>query len=191
MIELIKKIQTDKKKIVGAVIVLLFIVYIDFAFVLKSQFRMLKVASPKIAQLKKDIKKINSDLSLIQVAGKGKEKDREAAIKIIEKIAREDDVPLILEEISNLANKREIKLIQIKPVKAPLAKPEVTTATSKLFPLSIVLGISGGYHQFGKFIADLENARYFLAVEELKIMPDPVNYLKQQITLTLKTYVKK
>ena len=53
------------------------------------------------------------------------------------------------------------------------------------------MDLSAGYHQLGKFINELENAQVFVIVQELKIEPQPGNYLKQKAALTLKTYVKK
>lgn len=191
MIDIIGKIQFDKKKVILAVIVLVFILYIDFSFILKAQFKMLKVINPKIAQLKKDIKKLNSDLASLKDIGKTKEETQEAAIKIVDTIIKVEKVPKILEDIAKIANKWEVKIMQIRPLKPSLVKPEPSTPIAKFFPLLITLDITGTYHNIGKFINELENAPVFIAVEELLIKPDQINYLNQKITLTLKTYVKK
>lgn len=192
MIKLIEKIQLDKKKIIAGVVILLFLLYIDFAFILKSQFNLWKSVNPKIAQLKKDIKKLNDDLAILSTSIKGKQETQETDQITAEKIIREEKIPNLLEEISKIANKREVKIMQIKPLShPPTAKPELTTATTKLFPVSIKLDLLGGYHQLGKFVNDLENAGVFMEVDTLRISSESTSIITQQIELTLKTYVKK
>jgi len=192
MIELIEKIQLDKKKIMAGVVILVFLLYIDFTFILKSQFNLWKAINPKIAQLKKDIKKLNDDLAILSTSIKGKQETQETDQRTAEKIIKEEKIPNLLEEISKIANKREVKIMQIKPLShPPTAKPELTTATTKLFPVSIKLDLLGGYHQLGKFINDLENASVFMEVDTLRISSESTSIMTQQIELTLKTYVKK
>ena len=192
MIKVIQKIQLDKKKIIAGAVILLFLLYIDFAFILKSQFNLWKAINPKIAQLKKDIKKLNDDLAILSTSIKGKQETQETDQRTAEKIIKEEKIPNLLEEISKIANKREVKIMQIKPLShPPTAKPELTTATTKLFPVSIKLDLLGGYHQLGKFINDLENASVFMEVDTLRISSESTSIMTQQIELTLKTYVKK
>ncbi|MDP2943653.1 MAG: type 4a pilus biogenesis protein PilO [Candidatus Omnitrophota bacterium] len=192
MIKVIQKIQLDKKKIIAGAIILLIILYIDFTFILKSQFNLWKAINPKIAQLKKDIKKLNDDLAILSTSIKGKQETQETTQRTAEKIIKEEKIPNLLEEISKIANKRDVKIMQIKPLSSPpTAKPELTTAATKLFPVSIKLDLLGGYHQLGKFINDLENASVFMEVENLRISSQTSSIITQQIELTLKTYVKK
>lgn len=192
MIKVIQKIQLDKKKIIAGAIILLLLLYIDFAFILKSQFNLWKSVDPKIAQLKKDIKKLNDDLAILSVAVKGKQEAQETGQVTAEKIIREEKIPNLLEEISKIANKREVKIMQIKPLShPPTAKPKLTTATAKFFPVLIKLDLLGGYHHLGRFINDLENASVFMEVENLTISSQTISIMTQQIELTLKTYVKK
>lgn len=176
----------------AGVVILVFLLYIDFTFILKPQFNLWKAINPKIAQLKKDIKKLNDDLAILSVAVKEKQETQETDQRTAEKIIKEEKIPNLLEEISRIANKREVKIMQIKPLSSPpIAKPELTTATAKFFSVSIKLDLLGGYHQLGKFINDLENASVFMEVENLRISSESTSIITQQIELTLKTYVKK
>lgn len=191
MIDVIQRIQLDKKKIIVAAIISAFILYIDLSFILKPQFKRLKVISPKIAQLKKDIKKLNNDLDTLVVTGKGKQQTDEGAVKTVEKIIKEEKITKVLEDIAKIANKHQVKIMQMQPLRPSLAKPASAIPTTKFSPLFITLNISCGYHQLGKFINDVENATVFMEVYELQIRQDSINYLNQQIKLTLKTYVRK
>lgn len=189
MINLIAKLQLDKKKIILATIVFVVILYIDFSFILKTQFNAIKNANPKIIQLKKDLKKLNDDLISLKTQTKFEIKTKRPAEKTIERIVREDRLPQLLEEIVKTANKREVKIMQIKPVKSVSGKQATdSTAYSSLL---ITLDILSGYHQLGKFINDLENMATFISVENLQIRPEANDYINQHVNLTLKTYVKK
>ncbi len=161
----------------------------------------------KIAKLKKDIDVLNKDLA--NLSQFKKEQSNNTSAKNI-KVVSEKELSFLSEDISNIANKNNVRIMQISPSKvkdvketknakdaknvkevkdAKEAKKETKAANFTTF--NIGLDLSGSYHNLGKFINDLENSDKFLAVQAIKIEPVKESYLWHKISLVLITYVKK
>ncbi|MDP3732717.1 MAG: type 4a pilus biogenesis protein PilO [Candidatus Omnitrophota bacterium] len=184
-------LKLDNKKIFIIIPACLLIFYIDCMFIIKSQLRGIKTLTPKIIELKKDIDNLTKDLSWIQDLERKASKDKTqiGALKPKE-IISEDKLLLLLQEVSDLADKNKVKIMQISTSKDKKIQEEVI-AGERLLPIIITLDLTCGYHSLGSFINALENARLFIDLQDMKIVPDPHNYLLQKVNLALKTYAKK
>lgn len=197
MLDVLKKIKLDKKKILLIIAASLVVVYLDFAFLVKSQFRSLRGIRSKITKLKKELGNLNKDLDIMRDLEQKQTDIKQETISKVKQIITEEQLPLLIQDISRIANEHSVKIMQIKPVKdlkAPggkasnIIKPDIGKLTSIL----ITLDLTCGYHNLGSFINDLDNSEQFIAmIEELKIISDPADYLQQRVNLTLKVYVKK
>lgn len=183
----LEKIKLDKKKIFTVSIIVLLIIYLDFSFILKAQFNSVKSLRSKITKLEKDIAAFDKDSSRIKIlAGKqvqAPERNREAI--------SEGQLPLLLEEIADTANKNNVKIMQINTAKDIKAKDEKKAQPAGLTPRYIILDLACTYHNLGGFINDLENLDTFIALQEIKLGRDAKDYLKENANLVLRTYVKK
>jgi len=192
------KLKLDKNKIIFIAVGIIFILYLDFTFIIKMQSSYIKKTSPKIIKLKKDIFAVTSDLARLKdLQGRQSGMKQEVARRE-KKLISEGQIPLLLQFISDAANRHSVSVMQIKPSKESRGKVEskgkVDTAQGaslKISPVSITLVLSCDYHHLGQFINDLENADDLIVVDEVRIFPDLVNYLNQNVSLLLKTYVKK
>ncbi len=190
----------DKKKLAAILLFGVIIVYIDFAFVVKPQFNNISKDTKKIIQLKKDIDSLEKDLAAMEKA----RKENKVLLKK-RKVISEGQLSSLLENISDLANKYSIRIMQInsspetKPTKVTLSPPvpvmksttKKTEAPAKIDFTLIKLELTGDYHNLGKLLSELDSGEVVFTVKELKITPDQPNYYQQRISLTLKTYVKK
>ncbi len=189
---LIDKLKLDKKKILFIVLVAAAILYLDFTLLIKLQFNDLKDISPKIVKLKNDIKNLAKDLATMRDFQDKQGKMKQAVASNVKRIIIEGRIPLLLQHISDIANKNNISIMQIRPSQEFRAGEEkIPGSTIKFFPVLTVLDLSCSYHNLGKFINDLENLEEFIAVQELKITPSSGDYLRQNVSLVLKTYVRK
>lgn len=194
MINLLNKLnelKLDNKKIFLIVLACLLILYIDFAFIIKLQLQGIRTLTPKVIKMKKDIDFLAKDLSSMQDLERKAGKDK-AQIESLrpKEIISEDKILLLLQEISDLANKNKVKIMQINTSRDKKA-PEEIIAGERLSPIIITLDLTCGYHSLGTFINALENARQFIDVQDMKIIRDPRNYLLLNANLILKTYAKK
>ena len=182
----LNKIEWDNKKVLVVILICLIIIYIDFSFLIKSQRQAITSVGEKTIKLKQDIDALTKDLATMQQA----QTKQEVALKV-KKIISEEQMPMLFQEISNIANKNNIKIMEMIPSKESKAKEEKALVAPKTPLAFITLDLFGGYHNLGRFINDLENAEILMAVENLKIVPQQNDYFKHGITLILKTYVKK
>lgn len=194
LINLLNKLNAlklDNKKILLIIVACSLIFYMDFMFIIKIQMEGARTLSPKIIKLKKDADNLAKDLSRLQDLERKASKDKEqiGALKPKE-IISEDKLLLLLQELSNLANKNEVKITQINTPKDAKVQEEVI-AGERLLPITITLDLTCGYHSLGYFISALENAGQFIELQDMKIIRDPRNYLLQNVNLVLKTYARK
>jgi len=184
-------LKVDNKKIFIIVFVGALIVYMDFAFIMKLQLQGIRTLTPKIIKLKKDFDNLAKDLSWMHDLGleAGKDKAQIGALKPKE-IISEDKILLLLQKVSDLANKNRVKIMQINISKDAKVQEEVI-AGERLLPIIITLDLTCGYHSLGSFINALENAGQYIDVQDIKIIRDPRVYLLQNVNLVLKTYAKK
>lgn len=187
----LKALKLDNKKLFLIAFVSLLMLYIDFNFVLNSQLKSLKGLGRKITELKNDINNLNKELvffeDLEHQQGKGEKQKVSVGPK---EIISEDKLLVLLETISGLANENKVKIMQINTPKDIKTK-EVVIAGSRLMPVAITLDLSCSYHSLGVFLNALEKTRYFIALEEMKITRDREDYFLQKVSLVLRTYAKK
>jgi len=192
--DLFEKVTSDSKKVIIIALFAFTIFYLDYSLVLKAQISNLGKLSSRALKTKSDIDKLQKELLTVKDIKLKQESDGASEQEKAKKIISEDQVPALLNEISEIANKNQIRINQIKPAKATKdtrsLKSAKVTAVSKFGGYTITLDLSSDYHHLGSFINDLENAETFLSVEDLKIVPNVSDYFRQNIKLVLKTYVK-
>lgn len=167
----------DNKKVALIMLSCLIIIYIDFAILFKLQLKGIKTVSPKVAKLKTDIHQLSKGLANLKI----KQVEIKKGQPRVKKIVLEREIPSLLERISVMANKNNVRIIKILPSKD-------TKSTSYIL---IGLDLTCDYHNLGSFLNDLENSQDFIAVEEIKIRSDMSNYFQQNVNLMLRIYVKK
>ncbi len=183
----------DKKRLILIALAAVIFIYVDYITLFKFQTKAVASVNAKIAKSRKDLVELNKNLALMQETGKGKEKK-------IKRIISEEQLSLLLNEIENVARKNNVRITQIKAVKDPEKKkgkqppkgekspPKVEKGPNyKLIPLDL----SCSYHDFGRFLNELENMESFISVGEMKIKANPEDMLKQDVNLVLKAYVKR
>lgn len=181
-------IQLDKQKKTLIVIFAVLIVYVDMTYILKAQMAGLKNLNPKIIRLEKDLKNLNRDLENMRNS-QGKQAVQKPVFKS-SKILSEGQISGLLQDISNEANKLDIRIVQIRPSRETQAA-KAALPSDKFIPMLINLDLICDYHNLGRFINKLENSDVFMGVQEFKVSTQLPDYLKQKVVLVIKTYVIK
>ena len=187
MANLLNKLGSDIRKLILAILVSTIVIYLDYAFIIKLQLGSIGSTKTKITELNKDIAVLNAGLALMQ---KSQDQMKQKTPLKPKTIISEDEMTVLLQGIYNLANKDNVRIIRIRPLKDPNAKEEIM-GSQKVIPMTIAMDLSCVFHSLGSFISDLENSEQFLAVQDLKIVRSAGDYMRQNVTLNLKTYAKK
>jgi len=186
----LNQIQLDKQKKILIVIFCILIIYVDSAYILKSQLAGIKSFDPKIARLKDDLNNLNRGLSNMRAAQSKQGLATKKVIARSSKIILEGQLSGLLQNISSQANKFDIQIGQIRPSREKLVT-KGAVGQDKMIPVLINLDLICDYHNLGRYINQLEGLDVFLSVQELKISSQIPEYMKQKVVLVLKTYVNK
>lgn len=187
----LNNIQLDKQKKILIIIFCVFIIYVDLNYILKAQKSGLTALDAKIARLDKDVAALNRGLENMRVAKSKQSLTVGSKAAKSTKILPEGQISGLLQDISKEANQFNIKIIQMRPARQQIQAGKPATAGDNLIPYLITLDLISDYHSLGKFINSLENSLVFMRVQELKILTQVSDYLKQKVSLVIKTYVTK
>jgi Tfp pilus assembly protein PilO len=182
LLELLNRIkQLDKNKLIAFLAAFGVIIFLDFVFVINAQYKAAVNDTKKIAELKKNIQDIESkakELAAKQARGQN------ALPAKPKKVKPASELPLLLQEISDMAKDNDVKVVQIVHTKG--AKPK----DNDLIPITIRLSLNCGYHNLGSFIQTLEDAEQPLSCDEVLIARNPNDAQRERVDIGLKTYVK-
>jgi len=188
----LETLELDNKKIFLILLICIIFLYLDFSFIFKSQLQALKTTEPKIAALKRNLGNFKKDMLKMDELKKKQIEPAQKSAEKLKKIISSEQLPFLLQDLSDIANKNDVKIEQIKPSKdSQISKQDKIAGIDKLQPVLITLDLAGDYHHFGKFINDIEGAQAFIAVQGMKISSPKDEYFRQKVSLVLRTYVKK
>lgn len=175
--------QLDKKKVIGILFVALVLIYLDLAFLMSMQLKAINKTGADFKKLRTEMAQFKREFDQSRQA--------RASSPMSKEIISEAEIPLLLQDITDMANKNTVRILQLNPARAAARTKKGATAVAELKPNLIALDLVCDYHSLGAFINDLENAAKFMTVEELKISPDSDSMFQQIVSLVIKTYVKK
>jgi len=110
------KLDPEKQRLLLIGLVCVVILYLELGVILRLQQAYIKGIEPRSVQLKKDIDALNKDLVQMQEM---KQKGAKSALKIKTLVA-EQSLPLLWQGISEMADAHSVKILELRPVKAPL-----------------------------------------------------------------------
>ncbi len=188
-----ERIAQDQKKLAVFLACVITIICLDLAFLLGPQIGSLRNLGKDISKIALDRQSLNRSLSLMQDFQQ-KQMTAGAGRILPKKTFSKEEQPVLLELISTIANESNLRLMQINAAgdaksKDPDAKDHVPGG--KFTGLLINLEISGDYHALGRYLNELEDTIANFTVSSIRIVSDPKDFYRQNITLALKVYVKK
>lgn len=147
---------------------LVFIFLLDYYILMKPQLAALAEINPKIEILQEDLKKAKSDIKNLDQYNADVEKLRSDVDVINLRVEARNEVPLILERISVMANQNNVRLEQIMPNTLDQEKILENNDRS-YYSLPILVEAKTGYHNFGKFLNQIERSNVFLRIDNFTI----------------------
>jgi hypothetical protein len=181
---------TKQHKILIGIFFIL-IVYLDVSYILKAQLTGLNNLKPKTVKLKTELKNLNQGLEGMRLAKSQPEDLTQKKSFKSSRILSQSKVGELLHEISSVANKFDIQVIQMRPSRPSQKDKPAAASKDKPAALLINLDLIADYHHLGRLIQALEDSVVFMEVSDLEIAMQLPDYMKQKVTLVLKTYVTK
>lgn len=168
--------------ILSALIVL--ILYLNF--LLKPQIMRVSAVFAGMKQASDDLKKTEEEIGrmpryVIDIAS------YEEKISSYEKMLPvEQEIPALLESLSNMARGSNVKIVAITPV-MPEEGPNDGSRVYQEMP--ILINAKSGYHELGNFLAKLEYADRFMKIADIVIRSNNSVPKKQDVDLLILTYI--
>lgn len=184
---LLAKIRTWDSKYIYALVagVIVCVVLIDVFLLMMPQIRGLASLGAKVNQLTTDITTLETNVQRLSVFKKQLE-DSRLQVKDIERmIHRQNDIPVLLKRISSVANETGVKIDQMIPQqenKLELFKADGGNYTAQ----AIFIGARSGFHEFGRFLASLENERVFWKADDVVIKADELDMRRPSFKMSMK-----
>lgn len=166
--DLIGKIDEKNRKyfLIGA---LLFVFLLDYFILMRPQLVILTKINPENRLLSKDIEQAREDIQKLGFYQAEVKKLEGQLAQTSQTIKSKEEVSIILEQISRVANQNNIQIDQIMPF---IEEQKVLLDDKKrtYYALPILVQAGSGYHDFGRFLNQLEKNDLFLDVTSFSIV---------------------
>ncbi|MEI7998096.1 MAG: type 4a pilus biogenesis protein PilO [Candidatus Omnitrophota bacterium] len=146
--------------------ILLVIFLVDFFTLIGFQWGSLEKIYTENQALQQNIERLKSDIHGIDQMKAGLQQSRKQLEAMNMKIHAVTDKDAILEDVSRIANEADVKIEQLTP-QIESQQALVSSGALKYYALPIVIQASSGYHTFGHFINQLEQAKLFFTISSL------------------------
>ena len=171
--------------IFGFILILIFMA--DYFLLLKPQLGTLAKINPEIKILSDNLKSTKNDIARITQYKDQVKEAKDGLDKLRLQVRTKHEVPFIIEKISRLAHKNDVKIDQIMP--NPLEEKVLLQDTERAYyDLPIIIEARSGHHDFGRFINELEKDETFFKIDEFTVAAMTGSRLNA-VKLTLKTIV--
>ena len=166
--ELIGKIDEKNRHyfLIGA---LLFIFLLDYFILMRPQLVTLTKINPEIKLLSQDSEKAQEDIGKLGFYQTEVKRLESQLAQTSKTIKSKEEVSIILEQISRMANRNNIRIDQIMP---SMEEQKVLLEDNKrtYYALPILVQAKSGYHDFGRFLNQMERNDLFLYVASFSII---------------------
>jgi len=176
--------KTQKALLLALLAALAIIFYLNF--LLKPQLIMVMNAVVSRNKAGRDLK--NAEEKIAKVTGyKIELASYEEKVKKYEKILpAEQEIPGLLENLSNMARSSGVKIVEITPA---MPKDGAFQKGDIYQEMPILITARSGYHELGCFLSSLECSDRFMKVVDIAIRSDKASPKKHNVELLVITYI--
>lgn len=170
---------------------LVFVLYVYFF--LKPSVSTLADLVPKLRERKVAIKAVVDALPHKDKLYEKRRAQQKKLAKYEEKLSRERELPVLLENLSKMARSSNVKILGIKPLVAGEAKQGKTPSGKDAIYQEVPIQVSAesGYHELGLFLGKLESDKRYMKVSDMKIQANRSNAKRHKVQFVVCAYTFK
>ena len=146
---------------------------------------------PKMRELKIEITSVHNDLQFEENFGKKLQKLEEEMGKYEHKLSREKEIPVLLENLSQIAKKSRVKILSITPITRRGLRDSAREKASVYQEVPIAVTAQSGYHDLGNFINKLENGQRYMQIRDIEIRTKKNNPKRHEVDFVVYAYTFK
>ncbi|MBL7155948.1 MAG: type 4a pilus biogenesis protein PilO [Candidatus Omnitrophica bacterium] len=186
-------LDESKKKILLIYILILVLIFgLYFYFFLNPSLAKLAQIIPEAHVLRAEIRLVKSDLNF---EDKLKERLRvlgQTMEKYENKLSREKEIPMLLENLSKIAKSSKVKILSITPIDKALKGQQGAGAKKDIYQeVPIIITAQSGYHELGIFINKLETDERYMQVSDIEIRSGKANPKRHDMEFIVNAYTFK
>ena len=187
--EILEKLENlnDKQRRYVFIGLLVLVFVLDFFLLMQPQISMLTKIGPEIDVLKQDIGTVKENSQRINEYKNAAERLRKKVDILNLSVRHKSEVSSILETISTLASKSGVKIDEIKP-DPEQQKVLLDKNNRKYYSMPINIDAESSYHNFGRFLNQLENDVISLQVSSFTMIANGSSK-NHKIKMVLRTIV--
>lgn len=136
---------------------------------IKNELRSAKSLIAETDRIKKKLAEYNNKVELYE-----------------KKLPAEQEIPILLENLSNMARSANITIVGISPA---VSQPQKEKSGQVYQEIPILITAKCGYHELGRFLSKLENTDRFMKVVDISIKADRATPKKHDVELMVCTYI--
>ncbi len=179
--------EKNRNWIFGGVLLLIFLG--DYFLIMQPfQLKPLMDLNSQIAVLEKDLIQAKTDIQREEEYHQKVKRLRKKMAQVGNRILSIEEIPIIMENLSVLAQKNDVRINQIMPMRNALEEI-LENEEGRYYSLPIMINARAGYHDTGRFINDLENDELFMSITGLDIASNAENMRLHSIRMTVKSFV--
>ena len=168
--------------------VLLLIFIVDYLCVMQFQLRTLSALSPKLTTLSAELQTTKNNIQRLPQYHAETRRLEGYLASTKGRIRAAAEIPLILEDISIMANKHRVRIEQLMP-DTTMDKVLLQNSEGRYFEVPIVIEARSRYHDLGRFLNQLEEEGALIAVDEFMIVSNKKDPRLHAVKLTVNAVV--
>ncbi len=165
--------------------ILIVLVLADYFLIINMQRSGINSLEADTKTLVADIERVQADKQRIHQIRENLEKARKELDAMNLKLRPRSEVPMILEDISRIANDVGLKIDQLMPLKES-QETLINSPEGNYYALPIVIQGHCGYHIFGRFLNQLERANLYFTIRDARIESNPKSQDSHIVQATIK-----
>jgi len=162
------------------------VILLDVFFLVLPQMGSISDLNDQIKKLSDDTQQVLTDRERTNLLKKNLQTVRDQFQSLNMKLRTVQEVPVILSDISSIANQYGVKIDQLVPEKEQQEDLKVSGANGKYYALPVEIKAHCGYHMFGRFLNKLENQKLYFIVKDFIIQNDDKDPNSRLFSLTIK-----
>lgn len=184
MIKLSIDLKDKKKVMILGIILTVGAIYIYLSFLLLPQISRVATAYGKANKLNSEVKVAEREMSEIDGLKKKVAQYHEKIESYERMLPAEQEIPKLLEDLSEMAKSANVKIVAITPVQAK----QEAQANQAYQEIPILINARSGYHELGRFLNNLENAGRFMKVVDMSISENKTTPKRHDVEMMVLTY---
>ena len=186
-----KRMAEKQRLLVGLIIAMTLVVCVGYVYVLRPLARSVSTLNQQVREAAKQVQQLEQLVA--QAPDLRQETIRlQADVEgLRRKLPSEDELPLVIERLSELASQTGVKILSIFPQRSvqPAASRATSTASTLYKAVAIEIDALSGFHQFGMFLSRAESGEQPMEVTQLRMGRSDRELRRHTIKLVLLTYV--